>query len=51
MKSAHAAFTLCFLGGIAGVVYLVIHDHPWFAFFVLMVTGCLSVKSSGGEVQ
>lgn len=41
---AYLVFALCFCAGIGACVYLVIHGHPWFAFFVLVVTARLSVS-------
>ncbi len=42
--AAFICFAVCFCGAIGGCVYLVMHDHPWFALFVLIVGGSLSVK-------
>jgi len=38
-------YTLCFLGGIAAAVYLVMNGHSWFAFFILCITSLLHFKS------
>lgn len=42
---AIVAFVLCFCAGLGVTAYLVTHGHPVFGFFVLCVTGCLSVRS------
>lgn len=42
-------FGVCFLGGIAAGVVLVLHGHPWFALLTLLITCSLSLKTGSGE--
>jgi hypothetical protein len=39
---AYIAATIMFAVGIYGTVFLVMHDHPWFAVLVLLFTPVLT---------
>ena len=40
------AFALCFIGSIAGAVFLIIHGHPYFAGAVLVIAASLEMHGS-----
>jgi hypothetical protein len=42
-------FTVCLCATFAGCIYLVMHEHPWFAFFVLCIGGSLRIKTKDGK--
>jgi len=39
------AMAIMFVGGIWGAIYLIMHGHPWFGLFVLIITHSLRRSS------
>lgn len=49
MKNPYIFFTICFIVGLLGAIYLVMHNHPAFAFLILLVVGSLSFKGEANH--
>lgn len=41
------AFGATLVSGLAVGAYLVMNDHPWMGFFVIVIAGSLRVKTGG----
>jgi hypothetical protein len=39
------AFGATMVGGLCVGAYLVVNDHPWIGFFVILVVGTLKIKT------
>ena len=47
----YLTYAIMYTVGIAATVYLAMNEHPWFAFFVLLVTASLRMRHGDSTID